>query len=329
MYKKVKRALVCLFLALLVYLITIEVARECGAGYTATTDGPGFYGILVKNSEQGQAYFSNDVCFVELNALSNINRSSTVVLSPSELRTIYRDAGYTPGTNLFPHLPRPPTSSRMAAIAKEWNCFRKETSGGRSPLIMYNDRYIRLVASWGEMTYAPAHAHDLIYSVDSVSNTLQVHRDIKWEFTGSWLPLYRSREKPSRASCMSNLSQIGRACVMYSMDHNDALPTSFSQLQTAEAPPKVFVCPLSKHKPGNLSEVDQWTDYVLVTNQTAASPAETIVAYCKPENHKGNGCNILLNDGSVIWSKTEDFSNLTVNVKAHSRINEEKPEPKL
>ncbi len=121
--------------------------------------------------------------------------------------------------------------------------------------------------------------------------------------------------------CLKNIRQIGIACCRYSLDHDNTFPTSFTQITNLISNPNTFVCSISGHKPGHLALVDQWTDYVLVTNLSANSSNDLILAYCKPENHKGKGCNMVRVSGSAMWSDSEWFSNLTCNVKAHSRTN--------
>ena len=127
--------------------------------------------------------------------------------------------------------------------------------------------------------------------------------------------------------CMSNLSQIGKACAMYSMDHDEALPTSFLGLTNYLANAKVFVCKSSGHKHGPLHIVDEWTDYILVTNLSAASDSDLVLAYCKPENHKGKGANVLFIDGSVNWVTPDRFHTLSCDIVNHSKINRKKPQP--
>jgi hypothetical protein len=128
-----------------------------------------------------------------------------------------------------------------------------------------------------------------------------------------------------RAPCLSNLNSIFKAYVMYSMDHKEAFPTSFTQLTNVLQNPKTFICPCSGHKPGPLALVDEWTDYVLITNMSAELSTKSILAYCKPENHKNRGCNVVLLNGAGLWIDVEEFTNLTFNVKAHSRINKRQP----
>lgn len=130
-----------------------------------------------------------------------------------------------------------------------------------------------------------------------------------------------------RTGCMRNLSQIGMACIMYSMDHDEAFPTSFRHITNFLPDPGTFICPHSGHKPGPLGLVDEWTDYVLVTNLSAASSSDLILSYCQPKNHDGQGCNVLFVDGSTMWTNPEAFSNLSCEVESLSRLNTREPQP--
>ena len=145
---------------------------------------------------------------------------------------------------------------------------------------------------------------------------------------GVFLPAVAVNHTPSaHARCMSNLSQIGKACVMYSMDHDEALPSSFAMLTNYVSNPKLFVCPHSGKTSGAIETVDHWTDYVLVTNLTAGSDSDLVLAYCKPENHADrDGVNVLFVDGSVTWVTTEDFSTIPCDMMNHSQISR-KPQP--
>ena len=61
---------------------------------------------------------------------------------------------------------------------------------------------------------------------------------------GMLLPAVSSaRERARRASCMSNLSQIGKAMVMYSMDNDERFPSQFYGLGDEYiTQPRVFFC---------------------------------------------------------------------------------------
>jgi len=140
------------------------------------------------------------------------------------------------------------------------------------------------------------------------------------------LPIIATARSSGPTPCMRNMRKISKAIYMYSTEHNETFPTSFNQITNFLPDQKTFICPHSGQKAGPLALVDQWTDYVLVTNVSPTSHSDLIQAYCKPENHNGIGCNLLYVDGSTTWANEPDFSNLTCNVKAHSRTNERKPQ---
>lgn len=135
-----------------------------------------------------------------------------------------------------------------------------------------------------------------------------------------------SYERASRTSCMSNLSHMGKACAMYSMDHGGPLPSTFLSLAEYANNPRLFTCRSTKKMWGTLQTVDEWTDYVLVTNVFAVSQSDMVVAYCRPENHKNQGCNVLFVDGSVMWVNPEAFSNLSCDVEMHATLNTRAPQ---
>jgi len=120
----------------------------------------------------------------------------------------------------------------------------------------------------------------------------------------------RSAPAQSRRSfCMSNLGQIGMAGRMYSEDNAGAPFPDFKTLRDSGAnTPKLFICKSSGHLPGDLANVDEWADYVLVPVGMRGTNDTDVVAFDKPENHKGRGGNVLHVDGSVAWLDTEEFN---------------------
>lgn len=121
-----------------------------------------------------------------------------------------------------------------------------------------------------------------------------------------------AREKARRAKCLSNLSQIGKCCMMYAMDNDEKLPPNFKALaEYAEGSPGMFVCPTSGAEPGDFAAVDEWTDYVLVPNRSQSDPADAVLAFSKPECYPGKGGNVLTVDGAVQWYRSEQYEQLT------------------
>ncbi len=135
-----------------------------------------------------------------------------------------------------------------------------------------------------------------------------------------------------RHRCRMNLNQIVLACKMYAIDHNEEFPPSFLVLTNHVSDARLFVCPGSDHKPGSLHTVDAWTDYVLVTNLSEQAPSGSVLAYCKPGNHRGQdgvtGINVVYVDGSISWVPAAEFSKLTCDVLKTSRINDREPQPR-
>ncbi len=149
---------------------------------------------------------------------------------------------------------------------------------------------------------------------------------------GMLLPAVSSaRERARRASCMSNLSQIGKAMVMYSMDNDERFPSQFYSLGSEYvSQPKLFICKSATADYGPADAVDSSSmsdsncAYNLVVDLSsgsklsAGSAANTMMACDKDGaagsvtassfggNHAGKGGNVLYVDGSVVWVNNGD-----------------------
>lgn len=159
---------------------------------------------------------------------------------------------------------------------------------------------------------------------------------------GMLLPAISSaRERARRASCMSNLSQIGKVMVMFSMDHDERFPDQLADLKGEYANnPKLFLCK-SATMYGAAETVGDMTDtncaYNLVAELTttdtsgqpvsmsASAPSSCMLACDKNGgtdvstadfggNHGGKGGNILYVDGSVSWLNSDEWDNGSSNV---------------
>lgn len=161
---------------------------------------------------------------------------------------------------------------------------------------------------------------------------------------GMLLPaIAAAREKARRTSCMSNLSQFGKALAMYSMDNDEAYPTNIVDLQQYADNAKLFKCKsdnvIGRQVPkATVDEIRQaangdgcsYVKFLLDLNGdliTAASDSDMMVMCDKdgnngaasgtPEawqsasdlgfggNHQDDGGNGLYIDGSVVWIKSE------------------------
>lgn len=113
----------------------------------------------------------------------------------------------------------------------------------------------------------------------------------------------------------NNLKQIGVAARMYAADNGGVFP---SDLRSCARPPYLsagqrylFISPITGHEPGELSEVDQWSDYVLVPGRKESDPRNTVLGFSKPECYPGEGGNVLFVTGKVRWCDLEEYQRLT------------------
>lgn len=130
--------------------------------------------------------------------------------------------------------------------------------------------------------------------------------------------LWEGYESDRRALCASNISQIGKALIIYSNENNGQLPPDFATLTNDQLlGMKVFVCPTSRGKPAI------WSDDLQSRRTAFSNPKHNGYIYCAdgltlsdfrldsnvvlafelPSNHS-EGLNILFCDGHVEWEST-------------------------
>ena len=98
---------------------------------------------------------------------------------------------------------------------------------------------------------------------------------------------------------------------MYRMDHSDQWPPSLAELAPdyVMANSRIFWCPACGHPKGASTNLMDWTSYVSA-HLPSNAPPESVHAFCPPENHGGDGANVLFADGSVTWHTKELFDEL-------------------
>ena len=145
-----------------------------------------------------------------------------------------------------------------------------------------------------------------------------------------------ARERARRTSCMSNLSQFGKAMIMYSMDNDEAFPNTLRTLGPDYVKqPRLFICKSDTYrgaaKKVSADELESTNcSYNLVLYEeeggaqiSASSPANKMLACDKDGgspskegnisdanfggNHAGAGGNALFVDGSVAWINASDW----------------------
>lgn len=163
---------------------------------------------------------------------------------------------------------------------------------------------------------------------------------------GLLLPaLALARERARRASCLSNLKQIGLGMRMYSADNREAFPSGSSNVLAVLSPyvmsnsVQLFRCPsaspFSGTGPNVVSSMNGlWCTYKARYGMTEADSPSAVLACDKGAsnefatswsaaggnnandnlfsvNHRGDGGNVLFVDGHVEWyNNTQVISNL-------------------
>ncbi len=110
-----------------------------------------------------------------------------------------------------------------------------------------------------------------------------------------------------RERCQQNLRHLDKALALYSIDHEGTYPPTLKSLipQYVDST-SLFICPVSGHSVGNLSNVNEWTDYTYYPPSTKDPTPKTILAYCDPTNHPSWGT-ILFFDGIVETYEGKQF----------------------
>jgi len=119
------------------------------------------------------------------------------------------------------------------------------------------------------------------------------------------LPPHGHKEKAKRAICMGNLKQINLFLKMYANDHDNIYPATFNDLVgtnlVRSGDVGIFACPSLKRHTGSLTNIQDWADYAYVSGLKDSDPANCVVVFCSPENHRGDGTIVGFVDGHVQW----------------------------
>jgi prepilin-type processing-associated H-X9-DG protein len=135
--------------------------------------------------------------------------------------------------------------------------------------------------------------------------------------------IYRTPVIAVRMVCGSNLASLGKAIQMYSDKFDGNYPAADSWcdliLQHGDVPERYFNCK------GALVKGDKNPyNYAINPKARKTSPPDTVLIFdskggknqfggpelLAPQNHIGEGCNILFNDGHVKFTTPEEFSEL-------------------
>jgi hypothetical protein len=70
------------------------------------------------------------------------------------------------------------------------------------------------------------------------------------------------------------------------MGKRDTFPRTLAELEPFRVDPQLFVCPGTGGRPGSIRDVEDWTDYVYVGNNSEVVPRAALVI-SPPVNHGG------------------------------------------
>ena len=111
------------------------------------------------------------------------------------------------------------------------------------------------------------------------------------------------------SACMSNnLTQI-----YLTLRRGNILPTSLNELGApvnsnlfASVDTNLFVCPTTGHRPGHITDIEKWTDYIYIGNPFADALVGVPLIISPPENHDGKLGFVLFSDGVVSRLPSEE-----------------------
>ena len=114
-------------------------------------------------------------------------------------------------------------------------------------------------------------------------------------FLGIMFPsLARARELAKRSVCASNLKNLGNSLVIYANQNNDQLPPDLDTLiDSGMLSGKALKCP---------SATEGYAHYIYIPVPTLIDMGpDTPIVVEDPENHDGEGGNVLFGDAHVEW----------------------------
>jgi len=122
---------------------------------------------------------------------------------------------------------------------------------------------------------------------------------------------------------VSNLKQIGIACVMYAAAHDGQFPGDLCQAFPSDTRhPEIFVTQRNRPNMRSIETVMEWTDYVYIPGHTVTSPADSVVAFLPPGHHVEEDPTeaiVLFGDGRVERMSVADFT------RAMNRNSQQRP----
>lgn len=136
-----------------------------------------------------------------------------------------------------------------------------------------------------------------------------------------------AKEGPNRVKCASNMQQLAQSVALYRNDYHVWPQTLGDILIGGDLNPDFFTCPSSSAEQARgltIQEAAQTlTDpkhgsYIYYPPPPDAGDLDPKIVLMveRPENHKGDGMNVLFADGHVEWFRQPDFQRVLAELQA-------------
>jgi hypothetical protein len=112
-------------------------------------------------------------------------------------------------------------------------------------------------------------------------------------------------------ACKQNLREL-RLLVEESLLGDSHYPKKLNDISTTNT--WLFVCPETGHKPGALTNLDEWGDYIYVGNIPYLGAPNAGMILCPPENHGGKYGYVAYVLGNVEKENSEQIRKLIQNL---------------
>jgi hypothetical protein len=116
-----------------------------------------------------------------------------------------------------------------------------------------------------------------------------------------------SKDVPLEHVCSANQREI-YSLLREFIGSGDTFPKSLGELSGIATNSTLFVCPATSRKPGEMTNVNEWTDYIYLGNLPEIFSIDVPVLICPPENHGGKVAIACFIDGRIRHISKEEIA---------------------
>jgi hypothetical protein len=135
--------------------------------------------------------------------------------------------------------------------------------------------------------------------------------------------LVPNRCSAPRTACQSQLHQIDLSLEAHCYPPVTDYPLDLALLNSNDVSPELFVCPTSGNKPGAMSNVMEWMDYIYVAGLSSDQeyPKNLPILIEPPLHHDKAGGNALMASHATSWFPAPDLDRLIEWTYAYAESN--------